>query len=557
MNNALLGRLPGNKNAWIFGLFWLLTFVLYIPAIKAGWVIDSAGWLYNIRNLSFWKYINNAQSGIPSFYQFTQFTTYIFYKLFNANPYAWHTLMVTMHAVNAFLVFYICRSLFDDSGIRNAQSIAIWGVVLYTVCPHISEIIVWEASYHYLQGFIFILLILRWVQKFQKTQEAKYAWWAGIIYFLSTYSLEIFYLTPWFILALAAYYRLALNYDKAIIKKTFTHFFIPIFILFLLHIVVLLVVYNHFAHIAEKVWQPFTNYACKPARYIYHILFFGRFFTYEARQQVYFILGSHGGLIIFYNILVLVWCAIVAHWQGMGMKGRAGVFLFVCIMISMVVLFPLAFPDMLLMFYDRYTYMLDAFIYMLIALLLSYIPNKYLNLFLLVVFAGVNIWFTTQLNLQWKYSTYIDNRLLHNLPDPGDKTIILLNIPENMNGIGMIGAQGDKEFKKQRELFVDKKIKNTIYDCMSYNMITPQDGAHVNVISDSLVRVTLNQWGTWWWYEGHGGRMYENDDYKIIHIDVGRWYELVLKRPRSNYLLLYQQGDQWKQVDWLKRDDQY
>src|ERR1035437_3167090 len=109
MYNALLSRATGNKNVWICSMLWLFTFILYLPAAKAGWVIDSAGWLYNIRNLKFWDYINNSQSGIPSLYQFTQFATYVFYKAFNANPYAWLTLQVTIHAANSFLLFIISR----------------------------------------------------------------------------------------------------------------------------------------------------------------------------------------------------------------------------------------------------------------------------------------------------------------------------------------------------------------------------------------------------------------------------------------------------------------
>ena len=98
-----------SRDRVVFARLWLLTFIIYLPAAKAGWVMDSAGWLQNIRKLGFLDYVNNAQSGIPSLYQFTQLTTYVFYKVFNANPYAWHTMMVTMHAINAFLFFVIGR----------------------------------------------------------------------------------------------------------------------------------------------------------------------------------------------------------------------------------------------------------------------------------------------------------------------------------------------------------------------------------------------------------------------------------------------------------------
>ena len=543
---------------WVFALLWLLTFILYLPAAKAGWVIDSAGWLYNIRNLKFWDYINNKQSGIPSLYQFTQLVTWCIYKVFNANALAWHTIMVSLHAVNAFLFFLIFRRLFDDSGIRHSFRIAIAGVVLYTVCPHISEVIVWEASFHYLQGFLFILIILYCLQQFLHTRANKYAWIAGIVYLCSTYSLEIFYLTPWFTLVFTLYYRYVLDYDKTIFKQSLYRFFVPQLIFFGLHVAMLLLVYNHFAHIAENVWQPFSSYISRPPFYIFHILFFGRYFPQEIRKDVYGKVGSNAGLIIFYNIFVLLCLSLYSRFASLSIKAKAGVFLLVCIMISQVILMPLAFPDFLLCFFDRYTYFTNAFIYMLLTLLISFVSNKFISTSLLSLYALLNLYFTVKLNMLWKRSAYIDNRLLHNLPDPGNRTVLLLNMPENMKGVPMIGAQPIGEYKMMRELFVNKDLHNKVYDVQSYNMLDAGDGAHITVINDSVIKVTLNEWGTWWWYEGHGGYSYQNEDYKMDMRDPGHWFDVTLKHPASQYLLLYQQGDQWREVNMNKKnDDQY
>ncbi len=549
---------PRIKNVWVFALLWLLTFILYLPAAKAGWVIDSAGWLYNIRNLKFWDYINNKQSGIPSLYQFTQLITWCIYKVFNANALAWHTIMVSLHAINSFLFFLIFRRLFDDSGIRHSFRIAIAGVVLYTVCPHISEVIVWEASFHYLQGFLFILIILYCLQQFLHTRANKYAWVAGIVYLCSTYSLEIFYLTPWFTLVFILYYRYVLDHDKVVFKRSLYRFFVPQLIFFGMHVAMLLLVYNHFAHIAENVWQPFSSYISRPPFYIFHILFFGRYFPQEVRKAVYLAVGSNAGLIIFYNIFVLLCLSLFSRFFALSMKAKAGVFLLVCVMISQVILMPLAFPDFLLCFFDRYTYFTNAFIYMLVALLTSYISNKYISTSLLSLYALLNLYFTVKLNVLWKRATYIDNRLLHNLPDPGNRTVLLLNMPENLKGVPMIGAQPIGEYKLMHELFVNKDLHNKVYDVQSYNMLDAGDGAHITVINDSVIKVTLNEWGTWWWYEGHGGYSYHNEDYKMDMRDPGHWFDVTLKHPASQYLLLYQQGDQWREVNMNKKnDDQY
>jgi hypothetical protein len=547
-----------NRNGTVFVTLWLVTFILYVPAAKAGWVIDSAGWLHNIRTLKFWDYINNAQSGIPSLYQFTQFTTYLFYKAFNANPYAWHTLMVTMHATNAFLFFMICRKLFDDSGVKNGRQMAFAAVVLYCVCPHISEVIVWEAAFHYLQGFLLILLIIYWVQKYQHSQQMKYAVAAAITYFCSSYSLEIFYLTPWFVLALAVYYRLALGYDKHIFRKTLRLFFVPQLVIFVLHIIVLRMWYHgQIAHIGEHTWQPFSSYICKAPRYIFHLLFFGRFFPQDVRMQVYQAIGSTQSLIIFYNIFVLICFGIVSRIAKMSAKGRMAVLMFVWVMISIVIIMPLEFPVIQMVQYDRYSYFLDAFIYMLLVLLVSYIPGRITGILFLSLLGLANVYFTVKENLIWKHATYVDNRLLREFPDPGNKTVVLLNLPQNMEGVPMIGAEADGQFKMMYELFIGKKLPNKVYDAAAFNMISKVDGAHVKVVNDSMIQVVLNQWGTWWWYESMGARSYENDDYKLDMKSYGNMYELTLKHPAKDYLLLYSIAGQWKPVDWNNKQDQY
>jgi hypothetical protein len=118
----------------------------------------------------------------------------------------------------------------------------------------------------------------------------------------------------------------------------------------------------------------------------------------------------------------------------------------------------------------------------------------------------------------------------------------------------MIGAEQNSEFRLMHDVLLPAEKTNTaVYDAMAYNMATPDDGANVVVANDSTIKVTLNQWGTWWWYGMKGGNSYENDSYKLNLQDPGHWYELTLKHPAGEYLLLYQQGSQWKTVDMGKK----
>jgi hypothetical protein len=79
----------------------------------------------------------------------------------------------------------------------------------------------------------------------------------------------------------------------------------------------------------------------------------------------------------------------------------------------------------------------------------------------------------------------------------------------------------------------------------------------VRVLSDSTIHVSLNQWGTWWWYNDIGAVNYQNKHFKV-NIDAWGGYDLMLKGNPNEYILLYQVGRQWKRVIWdYKGKEQY
>ena len=68
----------------------------------------------------------------------------------------------------------------------------------------------------------------------------------------------------------------------------------------------------------------------------------------------------------------------------------------------------------------------------------------------------------------------------------------------------------------------------------------------------------LNQWGSWWWYDNQGARYVETKDYKIDMEDVGQKYNLTLKRPYKDFLLVFENKGEWRVVDMEKKNiEQY
>lgn len=543
-------------------------FVLYFPAARAGFVSDFTGWLDQIRNQSFGTYINRTNFKVVSMYQFTQLVTWVFYQFFGANAWLWHLLFITLHTINACLLYALCASMLRDAGVSNYKATGYIGSVLFCITPYISEVVVWEPSFHYLQGLLILLLIMRWVQQYIYAPSRKYILLVWVLYALSTHTLEVFYITPWFVLLLAIFYKYQTAEGNATWLRLMKHFFRPLLLIFILRLLEYRLLYGDWvSRIGSQTVLSLQDAGLgKPAKYLFHLLLLGRYVPAEwhlgsitmgdVRMHVYAFCDSVAGITLFYSITALFFAWGIFRYKYMSGKRRVALMLAAWAFIALLLITPLWFGDLLLVVYDRYTYFTAPFLFMFVAVSLSFIKRRYISTGIIVVLMAANLRYAIQAVRYWWKSSRITESLLQHLPAHDDKIIILLNLPDSMHGVLMIGSSGEGEYKLMRNLlYPQNKMKGKVYDAMSYNMATPHDGAHVKVLNDSTVRVMLNQYATWWWYEGLGGHDHENEDYKVRI--TGGDYELVMKQPASKYLLYYQTGSTWKQVDMTKTYEQY
>jgi len=556
MENKLFPPAPGqlrNSYLLVFGSLWCIIFVLYLPAARGGWVLDVVTSLTKLKHITFWEYINIKERR-GNTYQFSNAAIYLIYQLFGTHRWLWHLLFITLQATNATLLFIICLKLFDASGVKNGFAIAAGSIILFCICPHISEVVVWKACYHNLHAMFIMLCILYCVQKFQSVPSAKYAWFAGILFLFSTISDEYFFLSIALVAALIVYYHIGLGNSKIFFRKTLLYFFFPLFILVLFRVALPYLFSGSYASDAgDELHQPLTSYLRKPPLYLFHIVFFGRFFPPEKKQWVYDFFSNNRGLILFYGLLICVWIYIFARFRMMATSEKVFVLIFTWMLMCMAMVSPVWFPETLLVNFDRYAYFMLPFIYMLLLYFLSKLKFHKQAIAIFMAYALINVYCTLKVNKCWYQSARIADHLLQGVPAADDKTVLLLNVPEYMKGVPVIFSFGE-----MYNLFNERPINNMMYDVVSYNMIGKDDGAHVTVLNDSVLHITLNQWGTWWWTGMRGASSYENINYRFSLVDPGHWYELTLKHPESQYLLLYEVGDKFKIVDMSrKNEDQY
>lgn len=553
---------PKNKKRssfLVFSVYWLILFILYLPAAKAGRVGDFPGWVNFLNSNNFFDYINRKGSGIASMYQFTQIVSYFFYRLFGTNAWLWHLLYISLQALNALLLFVFFRRLFESSSVKNAVVVSFSGTLLFCVSPYISEVVVWESSFHYLLSLLLMLIVLICAQHYLLTRKKSYGWLGGVVFFLSSYSLEVFYLTPLFVFTLAVYYRSALNYEKRVVKELLLYFTLPQIIIFIIYFSLLHVIYHSgIAHIGTVTIQLSSENLSKALKYIFHILFFGRFFHTGMRNKIYHFCALTPVLWIFYSLFTLLLIVIILRYRRLAANIKVSVLLLLWVCLSVALVMPLWFPETGLVILDRYSYVLDAFIFMFVCLLLNNCCNKPVFITIIFLYALLNIRFTHKVNAYWQQSAHIVNNLVATFPNDASKIVLLLDLPECLDGVQMVGTRDDGEFRMMYNAIMPQKITNPVYDVEAFYLSSPADGAHINVLNDSTIRVTLNQWGTWWLYYGLGATSYENADFRVDMRDEGHWYDLILKHPVSEYLLLYNTGDQWQKADLNKKNiDQY
>ena len=485
---------------------------------------------------------------------------YLYYKIFGAARLAWHFLSLTVHVANSVLLYLIIIRLTSAAKIRYAAFAALGTALLFSVSPYNTEVIVHEPCFHYTLGFFLLLIILVLVQEFIHANKSKYAWWASLIFFLSSFSIEIFYVTPIFVFALALYYRYVIKSDGPLFRKIFFYFFIPELIIFIIHLALLFILTDHVVGHNLYFWigNIHMNFLTKAPKYLFHILLLGRFFPLPVKEQVYDFFSSGTGVSVFCGMLVLYYLYIGICHRKISAKGWLTAMFATWTLLCVIIVCLLDFPDKQYVILDRYTYFMMPFIYVVVLLAIARLNNKVTRLSLFGAYLVVNIIFTVKMNIYWYLSSQITSNLVKTFPNTNDKKVLLLNVPENMNGIIMIGSQRSSAFKLMYDLESDHPLTVPVYDVVSYNMSTPFDGAHVIIINDSEIKVTLNQWGTWWWYNYQGAVSYSNSEYKLDMADVGHWYVLTVKHPASEYLFLYQVGSEWKVLDWNKKNiDQY
>jgi hypothetical protein len=439
-----------------------------------------------------------------------------------------------------------------DSRIPGSAGIAFCTGLLFCTSPYISEVIVWEASFHYLQGTLFILCILTLLQCFLHRPTATAAFGACLIFLASVFSLELFYLTPLLSGLLILFYRFSLNYDKSVTRLAARYFLLPQAGLLIAHLLLVRAVFGtSSARLGDALLQmPLSYYAIRPPDYFLH-LFGGRFLPQGWRSGYHQFFCTYAGAASFYLLLGAVWGYIIVRCRKMPVRTQLTSLLFACLMAAMALVTPLWFPERLLILGDRYLYIMLPFFFAVVALLIGHIESLAARRALFILILGLQCAGTLRLSGLWQSSQALTDRLQRSFHAPAGKVVLLLNNPQSLRGAPMIGAGAGGELKLMHNLLYSQPpITGQVIDVLAQELASPDDSVGIRV-SGNTVFVTLRRPAARWWYGPDYARSYSTPDYEVRlpANERGDGYILSLKGDPGRFCLMYQHKGSWKTVE--------
>lgn len=552
-----LPALQGKNLFWLFLFFWLCTALVYFPAYKGGFYEDFLKFIDTQKQLSLTDVLRQRSW---SLYYGVETFHYCFLSLFHTRPLPWFLLFTGMHALTAISLLRFFRGLFRIWQTSFGDAVVLTGTLFWLFTPLAAETINWKACSHYMVSMILMFSILKWFTDYMTIPRSLLLAKMIAVYILSVFFLEIFYLTPVFILVLLASLQYCRKPTGLSPLKAGIRVLLPIVLIWGLYYIAFQQVTGRAMARTElspaALFNPLVV-ASRYGKYIIHLYLMEYFLPAGPKQSLYHFLNGTAGAALSGLLLLGAALAGIVRMRKASAEGQLITLLFLLLLCSFVIILPMWFYEMFPYQGSRYFYLPGAMGYLLLACLIyRYIRPAGLRKVVIALYFCCNLAGTLYLVKSIREATITGNKLMDQFRwYTGD--VLLLNLPEMYKGIGIIGAS-PANFSSHLALLRNKPVSNKIYDVLSFNMVGRWDGAHVEVLDSTRLKVTLNQYGSWWWYKGFGAANYENDLYKVTLTDNGFSYVLELKRrPDPSLMLLYQVGGDWKAVDWRKKGEQW
>ena len=295
-------------------------------------------------------------------------------------------------------------------------------------------------------------------------------------------------------------------------------------------------------HILTFHFSQLGDWLRKPAKYIFNLFFWGRYWPEGIKKILYPVLNSHLFLGLFWSVAALVslllfrrrkqvlnsiWLLPTGYWLA-----------------ALVLVTPLYFQDAGLVDFDRYAYFMLPAAGALLGLFINRFGMRWKLAVGAVAFSVFSLVYTVQL---WQQANRLSNTMLATIPPPvAGEITLLLNLPNALRGVPVVGMSPEGEAALMRKYVLGNSFPGILLEPSACDLLTVKDSVRVARTGLQTLQVTaLN--GQGWWSGGVLSTDWENN-YFAVHFEPHRSaYELQLKLPAGRYQLLL-----WKEGRWVR-----
>jgi hypothetical protein len=208
----------------------------------------------------------------------------------------------------------------------------------------------------------------------------------------------------------------------------------------------------------------------------------------------------------------------------------------------------LYFPYYIKIEADRYCYVPSAFLLGCMVPVIGWLKNIY-KYSILCLYLAFSINFLHYNISSWHMASELQYSLEKDFRWWSSPRVYILNRPDNFRGAYMYRSTYQNAFAPSFLKYGADTIPGTaITEVLGYNLNRKTDSVIVENAGVNKLKVTLSEWGIWYWWQTMGATGYEDTLVKVRVDDYGHSYVVEFKNKRPGDVIIYSAGGKWREV---------
>lgn len=528
---------------YIFPLFYLITCIVYRNAFGSQFLDDTLSGIVSFEQKGWGGFKDSF--GFTSLYYGHDILYFGFYSLFGLNKIAWFILFTGLHTLNAYLGMRFIYQLLEKNQVTHAFTIAMGGALLFLLSPYQTENVVWGGTMHYLFSMLFLWTGAFLLERFFERKKIIHLIVFLTVFAFSLVTLEIALVFPglWFVLFVFG--RNEMKPRQRILQLS-QYLILPCLAIMMGYFFLNHAVHgNYIGHYGSKTHtmhilsfgslQTMTQYVAKYFGYVH-------FFNYNTRAFVY----EHiiHPVVISAMIVLCVGGLLLLRKKYPGRVNMITAFIFL-IVISLIPVCSMYFMYLNQVNNDRLSYFSSFFMSMLLVCLFSLLGKRFMYMAVALLLI-VNIVLLNNIVLRWKTASAIQAKAVETFDWAEADQVYILNEPCYYKGVYVF--RNRERIERSLFLLGDKDLAGKITEVAWANQFSPDDDVLVEQVDGHTLRVTLKEWGRWFWYDNNGAADYASEALAVDFDDMNHSYTVDFKNGLSvNTAIIYFAPEGWKE----------